>query len=270
MRLAAGIAAGIVFALVAGAVFVFSGLYDISATDQHLRPTYHLIRITMERSIERRAQGIAVPPLGEARQVERGLLLYRTHCAQCHGAPGVAPEPFALGLRPLPQPLMRSGKDRGAAFLFWVTKYGIKMTAMPAWEFRLDDDDIWATVAFLKAMAAMKPAEYARRQASQMPKPPANVTAAPDPSRGKRALEQYACVGCHETPGVIGPEAHVGPTLHGVGARQILAGFLPNTPDNLVRWIREPQKLKPGTAMPDLGVAERDARDMAAYLATLR
>jgi cytochrome c1 len=49
-----------------------------------------------------------------------------------------------------------------------------------------------------------------------------------------------------------------------------VGGVLPNSPDNMVRWIRKPQKVSPLTAMPDLGVTERDARDMAAYLATLR
>ncbi len=49
-----------------------------------------------------------------------------------------------------------------------------------------------------------------------------------------------------------------------------LAGVLPNTPENMARWIREPQTVKPGDAMPDLGVSERDARDMTAFLARQR
>ena len=50
----------------------------------------------------------------------------------------------------------------------------------------------------------------------------------------------------------------------------LIAGKLANTPDNLVRWIRQPKTVKPLTAMPDMGVSEGDARDMAAYLATLQ
>ena len=58
----------------------------------------------------------------------------------------------------------------------------------------------------------------------------------------------------------------VGPSLRKLARRSYIAGVLPNTGENLVRWLREPQSIKPGTAMPDLGVGERDARDMAAFL----
>ena len=92
---------------------------------------------------------------------------------------------------------------------------------------------------------------------------------APDAKRGKRALEQYGCVACHEIPGMVGPEARVGPTLHGVGGRLMLGGVLPNSPESLARYIRSPQELSPESAMPDLRVTARDARDMAAFLSTL-
>jgi hypothetical protein len=50
---------------------------------------------------------------------------------------------------------------------------------------------------------------------------------------------------------------------------QVLGGVLSNSPQNMIRWIRAPQAAAPLTTMPDLGVSERDARDIAAYLATL-
>ena len=71
-------------------------------------------------------------------------------------------------------------------------------------------------------------------------------------------------------PGIVGSNAPVGPPLAGVASRQMLGGVLPNSPENMVRWLRDPQKIAPLTAMPDLGVTERDAHDIAAYLATLR
>jgi cytochrome c1 len=71
-------------------------------------------------------------------------------------------------------------------------------------------------------------------------------------------------------PGATGPRARVGPPLAGIASRKILAGVLPNTPENMVRWLRGPQSVDPPTAMPDLGVTERDARDITAYLATLK
>jgi cytochrome c2 len=92
---------------------------------------------------------------------------------------------------------------------------------------------------------------------------------APDVARGKLALTQYACSACHTIPGVVSSSPQVGPPLAGLARRTVIAGRLPNTQDNLVRWLRHPKLIDPQTAMPDLEVSEVDARDMAAYLATL-
>jgi cytochrome c1 len=51
---------------------------------------------------------------------------------------------------------------------------------------------------------------------------------------------------------------------------RILAGRLPNTPANLIRWVQHPHAVDPHTAMPELGMTDADARDVAAYLETLR
>lgn len=263
------IAALLLLALVAGAAFVWSGLYDISATDQHLPPTYAVIRKTMERSVARRADDITVPELGTPAQLERGLAIFRRHCVQCHGAPGVSPEPFALALRPLPTPLMFSGRDRPPGYLYWVVQQGLKMTAMPAWEFRMPDEDLWAVVAFLKKLPTLSPREYEALEAPELKAEETAATGAPDAGRGKRALHQYACITCHEIPGVTGAEVGVGPPLHGIGSRRMLGGVLPNSPENMALWIRFPRRFAPGSAMPDLGVSARDARDIAAYLGTL-
>ncbi|MFC4859441.1 c-type cytochrome, partial [Actinophytocola glycyrrhizae] len=79
----------------------------------------------------------------------------------------------------------------------------------------------------------------------------------------------YGCGSCHTVPGVDGADGLVGPPLTRFGARSYIAGALPNTGDNLQHWIRDPQEVEPGTAMPDLDVSELEARDIAAYLLTL-
>ncbi|ROT28184.1 cytochrome c family protein [Micromonospora sp. HM5-17] len=89
------------------------------------------------------------------------------------------------------------------------------------------------------------------------------------PERGARLIQQYGCGGCHTVPGVPRAEGLVGPPLTRFGARSYIAGELPNNPENLRRWIQDPQAVEPGTAMPDLGVSETDAQDIAAYLFTL-
>ncbi len=87
---------------------------------------------------------------------------------------------------------------------------------------------------------------------------------------GRQALVNFGCGSCHTIPGVRGADAMVGPPLNAWSRRSFIAGRLPNTPENLVHWIVTPQTVEPGTAMPDLGVSEREARDMAAYLYKLR
>ena len=91
-----------------------------------------------------------------------------------------------------------------------------------------------------------------------------------DVQRGRIAIRQYACQTCHVIPGVTGANALVGPPLNGIASRLYLGGVLPNTPDHMIEWVRHPQKIDPMSAMPDVGVTERDARDIAAYLYTLR
>jgi cytochrome c len=91
-----------------------------------------------------------------------------------------------------------------------------------------------------------------------------------DPENGKLLLRQFACGACHEIPGVAAAKGRVGPPLGGVARRVYLAGVLPNTPENMAAFIRAPHKADPRTAMPALGVSEAHARDMVAYLYTLK
>lgn len=91
-----------------------------------------------------------------------------------------------------------------------------------------------------------------------------------DPERGRQALRRYGCSTCHTIPGVPGARGTVGPPLDHMARRVYIAGHLPNTPDNLRRWIEHPDRLDPPNAMPDVGVTAGDSRDIAAYLYTLR
>lgn len=101
---------------------------------------------------------------------------------------------------------------------------------------------------------------------------PTNIQSLPagNPVTGREALQIYGCHSCHLIPGVPGANSLVGPPLIGWAERGYIAGNLPNEPAHLVEWIRFPQTIEPGTAMPNLGVTEEDARNMAAYLYTLR
>ena len=91
-----------------------------------------------------------------------------------------------------------------------------------------------------------------------------------DASRGAEVIGAFGCGACHTIPGVDGASGAVGPPLSFWSRRSYIAGKLPNTPDNLIRWVSDPHAIEPGTAMPDVGVSEQQARDVAAYLYTLK
>jgi mono/diheme cytochrome c family protein len=270
MRILGWVVAVIGVLVLAAAGGVYSGFFDVSATDQHTWPTYWTLRAAMERSIAVRARRITLPPLDNDERVRRGLALYREHCVRCHGAPGVAPEGFALGMLPVPENLALIGRERSAQEIYWTVRNGLKMTGMPAWVYRLGDDDMWDIVAFVKTMPGLSPAQYKALKAPTVPPHHGAEASLPDAERGRQALLQYACVTCHAIPGIVGSNAPVGPSLAHIARRAFIAGDLANNADNMVRWLGAPQEVKPGTAMPDLGVTPRDAKDIAAFLETLK
>ena len=122
-----------------------------------------------------------------------------------------------------------------------------------------------AVLLFLAALVGMV-WEYARER-TQMRTHAAAITGG-DPRRGEAMFIQYGCGSCHALKNVRTAMGSVGPPLDGIAVRTIIGGHLANTPDNMQRWIRDPQHVAPGTAMPNLQVGEADARDMTAFLYT--
>jgi cytochrome c2 len=96
----------------------------------------------------------------------------------------------------------------------------------------------------------------------------ASIAVGGDVRRGEAMFIQYGCGSCHALKNVRTAVGSVGPPLDGVALRVIIGGHLANTPDNMEKWIRNPQQVSPGTAMPDLNVGEQDARDITAFLYT--
>jgi mono/diheme cytochrome c family protein len=267
----------IVLAALGGTAFVWSGVYNIAASSQHTQPVYSLLERTMHQSVRLRASAIEPPALNVPGMFERGAACYRAHCEQCHGGPGVAQHAFALGMQPLPGPLVNAPSRWEARDVYWIIVHGITMSGMPAWKYRLHDSDIWSTVAFVERMPLLSAVQYrdvmAQVQASSCGTLPHAAVAPPpaagDAARGKLALSQYGCNGCHLIPGITGSVVHVGPPLGGIARRQLIGGRVANTQDNMILWLRDPQAVDRLTTMPNLGVTERDARDITSYLATL-
>nr|WP_244610445.1 c-type cytochrome [Microvirga pakistanensis] len=91
-----------------------------------------------------------------------------------------------------------------------------------------------------------------------------------DLHRAEDHIIRYGCAGCHTIPGISRANGLVGPRLNSISRRVYVAGMLPNSPDNLIRWIANPRDVNPRTAMPVTGISTGEARDVAAYLYSLR
>lgn len=155
-------------------------------------------------------------------------------------------------------------KQRATAIRRWVGAVGCTRLVVRGW---IEARRRWCDARAVGPLAMLCGALLA---ACSPASPPAAGGTVGDAARGQTALHQHACNACHVIPGITGADVHIGPPLAGIARRQLLAGKLPNTPENMVRWIRDPRSVERWTAMPDLGVSQRDATDMAAYLATLR
>lgn len=143
-----------------------------------------------------------------------------------------------------------------------------KMTAPVRFKRRQSAHALSGAVFLLAALLLLAACDVVQRRPEMaQPLPIADFDG--DPERGAELIETYGCGSCHNVPGVAGANAMVGPPLDAWSQRHTIAGALPNTPENLIFWIQNPQAVEPGTIMPDMGVDERDARDIAAYLYTL-
>jgi mono/diheme cytochrome c family protein len=252
-----------------GLAVLYGGWYNVGATRQHLQLVHTVLEKGMHESVRHHARGVSVPTL-DAGHVQRGAMIYASHCVKCHGAPGTAQDVVGMSMQPVPGPLVDAARRWNEREMYWITRHGIKMSGMPAWEFHLDEQELWSVVAFLRELPGLTPQAYRAitAGADDTPSGGGHAAASPkiDAERGRVALTQYACQACHMIPGVTGPETYVGPPLEHIADRKFLAGRLPNSAANLAHWIRTPQEIDPHTAMPQLGVSERDAQDMAAYL----
>jgi mono/diheme cytochrome c family protein len=158
----ATVAITLAMVLIGGAVFVYSGSYDIAATAPHWRITEWILETARVRSIKAHATGITAPAgLDDPARIPMGVDHFAAHCVVCHGAPGVPKGDIADGLYPPPPDLAVTAKRYSDGELFWIIKHGIKMTGMPAWADH-SDEEVWATVAFLQKLPGMSEEDYAR------------------------------------------------------------------------------------------------------------
>ncbi len=166
MKIISMLVIAVSIALIVVVGFVYSGLYDVSATSPHSGLANWVMSTTMHASVDRRAKDIDVPNLDDSALQLAGINDFDAMCAACQGAPGQDPEPMGQGLNPPAPDLTESAAHSTAAELFWVTKHGIKMTGMPAWGASHDDEAIWPVVAFLTVLPQLSVDTYQSMLAS--------------------------------------------------------------------------------------------------------
>jgi mono/diheme cytochrome c family protein len=256
---------------IVGVSVLLSGVLSTDATKQHFRLTHRILDLGLEYSVRAASDDVVAPALNQPGMHARGAACYREHCIICHGAPGVAPGSFALGMLPVPGSLAHAAAAHPREWLYHVTRKGVRMTGMPAWEYRLSDESLWSVVAFLEMLPDLDVNGYRAFSATAADAPCEPRATVPARTEGADVLlRQYACHSCHQIEGVVGPRVETGPPLVDWPRRAYIAGVLPNTEENLARWIMDPPAISPQTLMPDLGVPPEHARAMAEFLLTSR
>jgi mono/diheme cytochrome c family protein len=151
-----------VLGVAGGAAFLYSGAFNVAATERHSALVYSLLETARVRSIKAHAGGIAPPAdLDSEARVVNGTSHFAEHCAMCHSAPGVEAQDLADGMYPKPPVLSDAARRYTPGELFWILKNGIKMSGMPSWGDH-GDDDLWNTVAFMERLPGMSEQDYGK------------------------------------------------------------------------------------------------------------
>jgi mono/diheme cytochrome c family protein len=140
---------------------VYTGAYNVAATDPHADAARWTLETTMRRSVSNRATDAQLPDALPDDLVARGAGAYAEYCAHCHGAPGQDPAEWSRGMRPEPPHLTEAATEWTAGEIRWIVDNGIKMSGMPAFGPDHEDEEILAITAFVQQLPGLAPADYA-------------------------------------------------------------------------------------------------------------
>lgn len=240
---------------------------DLDAIAAYLKslPPYRSAAATGAAS-ERRMSGLPARHV-----VTPGAVLYQGYCARCHGVDGAGQDdrvpPLAgnpVLLDPDPTSAIHMILDGGKA----TSPNFPKAETMPAFRPLLSDDALAETVSFIRRNWGNDTASVGTEEVRTV-----RLGSRPDPdqlARGRALVKATGCGGCHRIPHISAASGLAGPPLDNIGRQTMIAGLLANNPANMAAWLQSPQGIKPGDAMPDLGLSKQDAEDIAAFLSTLR
>lgn len=161
LGLAAGAAGLLLLSAAVGLTVVYTGAYNVAATEEHAALTRWAFDTTFRNSVEHRATDL-VPPDGPLPElIAQGARSYKEMCQHCHAGPGVEREEWASGMRPRPPHLTEAAAEWELPEVFWLVRHGVKMSGMPAFGPTHDDRTIWSIATFVKELPAMTPERYA-------------------------------------------------------------------------------------------------------------
>ena len=154
----------VALAVAGGLLLAWSGLVSVAASSGHYAITTWFLHYTMRQAVKTQSSLVEVPSgvLDDAGQVALGAVHYADGCAPCHGAPGEPRSPLVLAMTPPPPWLPRVIPTWDTEALFWIVRHGVKYSGMPAWPAQARADEVWAVVAFLRALPDLDAATYRR------------------------------------------------------------------------------------------------------------
>jgi mono/diheme cytochrome c family protein len=164
MKFLAGLLVGVIILAMSGFAFVYSGAYNVAATEPHTPFGTWLLGAIFQHSVKVRAGGIATPGQFTDEDVQQGFQSFNTMCVPCHGAPGKERNEIGKGLYPEPPDLGHAPQHWSSAELFWIVKHGLRMTGMPAFGPTHEDRQLWNIVAFVQRLPDMTPDRYNRME----------------------------------------------------------------------------------------------------------
>ena len=222
----------------------------------------------------------------------RGGILFSTYCISCHGISGTGgpvPADLSAGQTAYAPPLAGRAdfrpeatleRDKQAEYIRRIISRGGKGNGknpiMPAWALEeggaLNTQDVQNLVDFVQY------GNFAEVRGHMTPQQIVSVEAtvvasggAPDPGAppGKTLFLSKGCIACHTIQGIPGGGV-VGPNLSKKGSEPMIAGVLENNKENMIKWLANPSAVKPGTAMPNLGLTDDEKNKLSDYLLTLK
>ena len=161
LGIAAGVLGTLVVLAVIGLIVVYSGTFNVAATEEHQSITRWAFDTTFQNSVERRAADIVAPDQITPQMVAAGASAYKSMCQHCHAGPGAEREDWAGGMRPRPPHLTEAAAKWELQQIYWIVKHGVKMTGMPAFGPSHEDQALWGIAAFVRELPAMTPERYA-------------------------------------------------------------------------------------------------------------